>query len=77
MSQVLLNYLEGAASGLSVLYRKNGGGANEICSQFGEEFNNIDDLFGQLHKIINNYNYYVDSIDTTYIGHQRCSQDFN
>lgn len=71
-----MHYLEGAASGLPVLYRKNGGGANEICCDFGEEFIDMNDLFEKLEKILNNYMSYFNNIDLEYIGYQRCSQQF-
>lgn len=71
-----MHYLEGAASGLPVLYRQNGGGAHEICSKFGEEFTDINDIFVKLEKILNNYMYYFNNIDLEYIGYQRCSTEF-
>ena len=71
-----MHYLEGAASGLPVLYRKNGGGAHEICSKFGEEFININDLFNKLNQIIDKYEIHYNNIDLDYISYKRCSKQF-
>ncbi len=73
-----MHYLEGASCGLPVLYRKCGGGANEICSKFGLEYNSIDELVEQLNVIINNYSLYTDKIKNNYeyLGKDRCCDEF-
>ena len=72
-----MHYLEGAASGLPVIYRKNGGGAHEICSKFGEEFNDINDFFDILNKIMNNYDKYCNSIDYYFISAERFGKSYH
>ena len=71
-----MHYLEGASCGLPVLYRTNGGGANEICSKFGEQYDTISDLFTKINKIVNNYKDYIDKIDTEYLKSERCSKEY-
>lgn len=71
-----MHYLEGASCGLPVLYRTNGGGAKEICSKFGEEYDTIDEMFSQLDNIINNYKDYENRINTSYLDYNRCCKEY-
>lgn len=71
-----MHYLEGASCGLPVLYRTNGGGAHEICSKFGEQYDTINDLFIKMSHISNNYKTYINKIDVDYLSSTRCSEQY-
>ena len=72
-----MHYLEGLSCGLPILYCKGGGGVQEICSKFGEEFKNIKTMLKALEKIKNNYNNYVEKIDYKYLSSKRCNEEYN
>lgn len=73
-----MHYLEGASCGLPVLYRKNGGGAQEICSKFGLEYNTIDDLLDKIMEISMKYSEYKQKIENNfdYLSCRRCCEEF-
>lgn len=71
-----MHYLEGMSCGLPVLFCKGGGGATEICSKFGEEFNDFNDLFLKLDLIKNNYDYYRNKINYEFLGSKRCCNQY-
>ena len=71
-----MHYLEGLRCGLPVLFCENGGGTQEVCSKFGEEFNNIETFKEKLEKIRKNYENYYNKIDFTYIGKDRCCKEY-
>lgn len=54
--------LEAIASGLPVLYKKNGGSINEYCKNFGEEFDDLDSFFKKYELIVNNYSKYKEKV---------------
>lgn len=51
-----LHHIEGALSGLPILYRESGA-LPEYCNGFGESFTGVDDFTSALEKVINNYNF--------------------
>lgn len=71
-----MHYLEGLRCGLPVLYCTKGGGTKEVCSMFGEEFNNIDSFLKKLDKMKENYYQYYNKIDYVYLGNQRCCEEY-
>lgn len=73
-----MHYLEGASCGLPVLYRTNGGGAQEICNKFGLEYKDIDELIEKIMEISLNYNEYKEKINNNYdyLSRDRCCSEF-
>ena len=71
-----MHYLEAMSCGLPILYCVGGGGVNEVCKNSGEEFNNLNDFFIKLQKIINNYDKYVEKIDYNFLSSERCSKEY-
>ena len=71
-----MHYLEGISCGLPVLYCTGGGGVQEICYKYGEEFSDIDTFLEKLEVIKNNYNNYVNKIDYKYLSSERCCQQY-
>ena len=47
--------LESLACGLPVAYHKNGGSIVEYCSEYGEQYADVDSMFTAIDKIISNY----------------------
>ena len=50
--------LEAMASGLPVVYHKNGGSIDDYCKDYGEPFSTFEDMIGATGKIISNYEFY-------------------
>ncbi len=71
-----MHHIEGAASGLPVLYHRDCGGINELCSNHGEEFVNFDDFLIKLSVIRKSYQDYVDSIQNVDLDINSCCQKF-
>jgi len=71
-----MHYLEGISCGLPVLYCTGGGGVQEICCKYGEEFSDIDTFIEKLDLIKNNYDNYVNKIDYEYLSSERCCQQY-
>ena len=51
-----LHHIEGALSGLPILYRESGA-LPEYCNGFGESFKGVDDFESALEQIIKNYHF--------------------
>lgn len=69
------HFIEGSASGLPILYHKDGGGMKEFCEPHGIEFHDMDSLFNGLETIIHNYDKFVSGIDYEYLSNKRmCDQ---
>ena len=66
--------IEAISCGLPILYSNVDGGAKELCEMtdlpVGEIYNNFDELIMKIHKILNNYQYYIDNIN-------KCKHIFN
>ena len=71
-----MHYLEGLRCGLPVLFCVNGGGTQEVCVKYGEEFNDIKSFKEKLEKIRKNYEAYYNKIDFNYIGKNRCCEEY-
>ena len=71
-----MHYLEGISCGLPVLFCSNGGGTQEVCNKYGEEFENIKTFQVKLELIKNNYNNYYNKIDYKYLGKNRCCDEY-
>jgi glycosyltransferase involved in cell wall biosynthesis len=70
------HHIEGISCGLPILYCKGGGGIKESCGGVGEEFEDINDLFIKLEKIVNNYDSYVKNIDYNFLSSDRCCKQY-
>ena len=57
-----MHYLEGISCGLPILYCINGGGTQEVCEKFGEEYSDLNTLIEKINLIKNNYSKYVEKI---------------
>ena len=71
-----MHNLEGMSCGLPILFYKNSGGVKEISKDYGEEFNDIDDLFIKLDLIKNNYDKYINKINYNILSSKRCSKEY-
>jgi len=71
-----MHHIEGSASGLPVLYHRDGGGINELCKNHGIEFHDMDTFFEGLQKIMDNYDDSVRNIDYTYLSSERMCSDY-
>tara|TARA_R110000824_G_scaffold137883_3_gene302595 strand:- start:49 stop:966 length:918 start_codon:yes stop_codon:yes gene_type:complete len=47
--------LESLACGLPVAYHENGGSIVEYCSEYGEQYSDVDSMFMAIDRIISNY----------------------
>ena len=56
--------VEGAASGLPVLFYKDCGGINELCEKHGEMYENFEDFQIKLKAVSDNLNFYKSKIKT-------------
>ena len=54
--------LEALASGLPVIYRKNGGSIENYCNYYGENYSNFDDMIEKINKVIKNYKTLKDQV---------------
>jgi hypothetical protein len=73
-----MHHIEGSASGLPVLYHKDGGGINELCKSHGVEFYDTASLLEGLDVIISNYDDFVSRINTSYLSSNRmCGEYLN
>ena len=70
------HHIEGAACGLPVLYHTDGGGINEVCQRWGEEYRDMKTLISKLVKIVQNYEHYRRKIDYGYLSDIRSSKEF-
>lgn len=71
-----MHHVEGSASGLPVLYHRDGGGINELCKKHGVEFYDIDSFMGGLDVIIQNYEDFVSRIDLSYLSSNRMCEEY-
>ena len=70
------HHVEAARCGLPVLYHKHGGGVVEMCSRWGEEFDNIESFKEKLLKLVDNYDNYIKKIDYNYLSSERCCKEY-
>ena len=54
--------LEAMASGLPVVYRANGGSIENYCENYGERFENFEELLSQLRNIKSSYRKYKETV---------------
>lgn len=71
-----MHHIEGSASGLPVLYHRDGGGINELCKNHGIEFYDMDSFLEGLYEIMANYDNYVQKIDYRYLSSDRMCKEY-
>lgn len=71
-----MHHIEGAASGMPVIYHKDGGGIVEGCKKHGISFLNLEELPEVLNNVIENYNSLLSKIDYEFLSSDRCLQDY-
>jgi hypothetical protein len=71
-----MHHIEGSASGLPVLYHRDGGGINELCKNHGVEFYDIDSFMEGLDVIMQNYEEFVSRIDLSYLSSNRMCEEY-
>jgi glycosyltransferase involved in cell wall biosynthesis len=71
-----MHHIEGAASGLPVLYHSDGGGIVEGCKDHGIQFSSIEEIPSALDKIINIYNDLSSKIDYKFLSSERCIKQY-
>jgi len=67
-----MHHVEGSASGLPVIFHKDGGGINELCKNHGESFETFDEFLDVVEKIRLNIAEYRAKIDYKYLSLDRC-----
>lgn len=71
-----MHHIEGASSGLPILYHSEGGGIVEGCKKHGISFSSVDDIENKLFEIIENYNKLCSSIDYDFLSMKRCMNQY-
>ena len=73
-----MHHIEGAASGMPVIYHTDTGGIKELCKQHGEEYETFHQFLNAIDIIVKDYKSYVSKIDTEFMNIDRCvSQYYN
>ena len=72
-----MHHVEGAASGLPIIFHSDTGGIKELCLRHGEEYVQFDEFLVSLKKISENYKEYVDKIDRNYLDINRCVSEYS
>lgn len=70
------HYTEGARCGLPVLFHKEGGGVNELCKNFGVEYQDIPSLLEGIQKIKKSYNEFLRKIPYDFLSSKRCNEEY-
>jgi len=71
-----MHHIEGAASGLPVLYHKDGGGIVEGCKKHGLEFSSPEELPQLIDEMNNNYDNFSLKIDYSFLSFERCMKQY-
>jgi len=71
-----MHHVEGAASGMPIIYYKDCGGINELCKNHGEEYSNFDDFKLKLELIANNIEKYKNKINYENLDIEKCCEKF-
>ncbi len=72
-----MHHIEGAASGLPVLFHEDGGGINDLCHNHGLSFNSFDDFLRKLNEMKLNYSNFVNKINYNQLGSDYCNKKYN
>ena len=71
-----MHHIEGAASGLPVIYHQDTGGIKELCVNYGEEYSTFDQFLEKLNLVVENYDEYTTKIEDTDISIESCCKKF-
>ena len=71
-----MHHIEGAASGMPVIYHKDCGGINELCSNHGEVYESFEDFKQKLLKVTKNIEKYRNKIDYDNLSIEKCCDKF-
>lgn len=71
-----MHHIEGAASGLPVIYHSETGGIKELCMKYGEEYHTFTEFLEKLNLITENYTEYLDKIEKVDISIESCCEKF-
>ena len=71
-----MHHVEGAASGLPVIYYKDCGGINELCKNHGEEYQDFNEFVRKLDIVSNNIEEYRKKIDYNTLDIEYCCENF-
>jgi len=71
-----MHHIEGAASGMPVLYHAESGGIVELCKNHGEEFTDLSSFLAALDVVTENYNAYVNRINYDNLSIDKCCENF-
>jgi len=71
-----MHHIEGAASGLPILYHQDGGGIVEGCVSHGIMFSNLDEIETKINEIYINYHNFIQKINFENLSLDRCLNDY-
>lgn len=71
-----MHHIEGAASGLPVLYHSEGGGIVEGCKNHGLSFSSNDEIPSILEKAAANFDGLTSKIDYEFLSSKRCIKEY-
>ncbi len=71
-----MHHIEGASSGLPVIYHKDGGAIVDMCKKHGEQFSDSASFALALEKITSNYSNYRSLIDYESLSMKRCCDEY-
>ena len=71
-----MHHVEGAASGMPVIYYEDCGGINELCNNHGEMYKDFDDFKSKLEKIANDLTTYQKKINYDQLDIKNCCEKF-
>jgi len=67
-----MHHIEGAASGLPVIYHTEGGGIVEGCKNHGLSFRNVEEIPERLEDVKRSYKKLISKIDYQFLSSDRC-----
>ena len=71
-----MHHIEGAASGMPVIYHKDTGGIVELCKNHGESYESFTEFLNKLEIVKDNIDQYKEKIDYDFLDINRCCESF-
>jgi glycosyltransferase involved in cell wall biosynthesis len=71
-----MHHIEGAASGMPVIYHRDGGGIVEGCINHGISFSNVEELPEKIEQTFQDYNNLISKIDYNFLSFERCLKSY-
>jgi glycosyltransferase involved in cell wall biosynthesis len=71
-----MHHIEGAASGMPVLYHEDSGGIVELCQNHGKSFNSFESFLEAFDEVSKNYNDYAKKINYENLKIEKCAVEF-